>query len=284
MSYQVIPHISALRERLRHETGIAFVPTMGNLHDGHLALVELARQHGKCVVVSIFVNPLQFGPKEDLANYPRTLAQDCAKLEQAGVDVVFTPDENELFPAAQQFMVDPPPLANELCGAHRRGHFKGVVTIVLKLFNIMEPDVAVFGKKDYQQWHLIRQMVDQLNLPIKVIGGETMRAADGLALSSRNGYLSATERAEAVRLYRHLGNIQSAIQTGDRRFSVLELRARTDLQVHGWRVDYISVRAQETLAPAQPSDTLLVVLAAAWIGRTRLIDNLEICVAPNPAL
>jgi len=275
---QVISTIPSLRERLSRETGIAFVPTMGNLHDGHLALVDVARQHGRCVVVSIFVNPLQFGPTEDFASYPRTLAADCAKLSATGVDVVFAPAPEELYPVPQQVTVEPPAIAAELCGAYRPGHFRGVATVVQKLFNIVQPQIAVFGKKDYQQLHVVRAMAQQLNVPVEIVGAETTRADDGLALSSRNGYLTPDERAEAPRLYRNLQNIVQALRSGARDFPALEAAAATDLAAHGWRVDYVSVRAQATLAPARPDDRLLAVLAAAHLGQTRLIDNVEVAL------
>jgi pantoate--beta-alanine ligase len=275
---QVISTIRSLRERLSREASIAFVPTMGNLHEGHLALVELARQHGTCVVVSIFVNPLQFGPTEDFASYPRTFDADCAKLEAAGVDVVFAPAPQELYPVVQRVTVEPPPIAAELCGAYRPGHFRGVATVVLKLFNIVQPQVAVFGNKDYQQLHVVRAMVQQLNVPVEIVGAETTRAADGLALSSRNAYLTPDERAEAPRLYRSLQHIAQALRCGTRDFPALEAAAAADLAAHGWRVDYVSVRAQSTLAPAHPQDRLLAVLAAAHLGQTRLIDNVEIAL------
>lgn len=273
---EIISKIPVLLERLQQESDIAFVPTMGNLHEGHLALMSLAKQRSKCVVASIFVNPLQFGPQEDLAKYPRTLAEDCHKLMAAGVDVVFTPTEQELFPVPQQVSVEPPPIASELCGAFRPGHFRGVATIVLKLFNIVHPTVSVFGKKDYQQLHVIRTMVSQLNVPVEIVAGETMRAADGLALSSRNGFLSELERTEAVRLFQDLEAIHQALLLGNRDFIHLETNAKAELEAHGWRVDYFSIRNQQTLNPAQVYDVDLVVLAAAWLGGTRLIDNLEV--------
>ncbi len=276
---EIISSIAVLRETLRERQPVAFVPTMGNLHAGHLALAEQARRHGRCVVVSIFVNPLQFGPNEDLAKYPRTLEEDCRQLQAAGADIVFTPSVQELFPAPQQFQVEPPPIASELCGAFRPGHFRGVATIVLKLFNIVQPACAVFGKKDYQQLHIIRGMVKEFDLPLEIIAGETMRAGDGLALSSRNGYLSAEERAEAPRLYRNLARIKEALASGQRDFTVLENTAANDLASHGWQVDYISLRNAATLLPAQPGDTALVALGAARLGTTRLIDNLEITFA-----
>ena len=275
---QVISTISSLRERLSREASIAFVPTMGNLHEGHLALVNLAKRHGRCVVVSIFVNPLQFGPQEDFGSYPRTLDADCAKLEAAGADVVFAPGPQELYPVAQQVTVEPPPIAAELCGAHRPGHFRGVATVVQKLFNIVQPQVAVFGKKDYQQLHVVRAMAQQLNVPVEIVGAETTRADDGLALSSRNGYLAPEERAEAPRLFGSLQHIAQALRSGGRDFSALEAAAAADLAAHGWRVDYVSVRVQATLAPARPEDRMLVVLAAAHLGQTRLIDNVEVAL------
>src|SRR3990167_6932679 len=203
---QVISTIAELRARLAHEASIAFVPTMGNLHEGHLNLVRLARDHGSCVVASIFVNPLQFGPTEDFDKYPRTLEADCAQL-QGLADVVFAPSVNEMYPYQQTVFVDPPPVADELCGASRPGHFRGMATVVLKLLNIVQPQAALFGKKDYQQLHIIRQMVAQLALPVRIVGGVTVRAADGLALSSRNQYLSEIERGEAVFLYQTLQGI-----------------------------------------------------------------------------
>jgi len=273
---QVISSLSSLRERLTRESGIALVPTMGNLHEGHLALVKLARQHGRCVAVSIFVNPLQFGPSEDFASYPRTFDADCAKLDEAGTDVVFAPTADEMYPVPQQVAVEPPPIAGELCGAHRPGHFRGVATVVLKLLNMVQPQVAVFGKKDYQQLHIVRAMARQLNVPVEIVAGETMRAADGLALSSRNGYLTSQERAEAARLQRNLQRLAQEIRSGSRDFKTMEAEAAADLAAHGWRVDYVAVRAQETLAAATSEDTQLVVLAAAYLGKTRLIDNVEI--------
>ncbi|MHB1292756.1 MAG: pantoate--beta-alanine ligase [Sulfuricella sp.] len=280
---QIISTTQKLRGRLKSEPSIAFVPTMGNLHQGHLALVRQAREQGRCVVVSIFVNPLQFGPNEDFAQYPRTFEQDCEKL--AGLaDVVFAPTVEDIYPEPQQVFIEPPPVANELCGAFRPGHFRGVATVVLKLFNIVQPQAAVFGKKDYQQLHVIRAMVRQLNLPVEIVAGETLRAGDNLALSSRNGYLSAEERTEAARLYRNLVQIRESMLAGNRDFSVLERGAIADLEAHGWRVDYVSVRNAATLLPAAPCVAGLVVLAAAWLGKTRLIDNLEICLNADKGL
>jgi len=279
----IVSAVQALRERLENEPSVAFVPTMGNLHQGHLALVQQAREHGRCVVVSIFVNPLQFGPNEDFAKYPRTFEQDCEKLEGLA-DVVFAPTMEDLYPEPQQVYIEPPPVAGELCGAFRPGHFRGVATVVLKLFNIVQPQAAVFGKKDYQQLHVIRAMVRQLNLPVEIVAAETDRAEDGLALSSRNGYLSAEERTEAVRLYRNLEQIKESIAVGRVDFSGLECAAIADLEAHGWWVDYVSVRAAASLAPAKAGEMNLVVLAAAWLGKTRLIDNLEICLNADKGL
>ncbi len=280
---QIISTTQELRDRLKSEPSVAFVPTMGNLHAGHLALVRQAREHGRSVVVSIFVNPLQFGPNEDFAKYPRTFEQDCAKLEGLA-DIVFAPTVEDLYPEPQQVYVEPPPLADELCGTFRPGHFRGVATVVLKLFNIVQPQAAVFGKKDYQQLQVIRAMVRQLNLPVEIVAGETLRAGDNLALSSRNGYLSAEERTEAVRLYRNLALIQGSIVAGNRDFSALECAAIADLESHGWRVDYVSVRDTASLAPAKVGEMNLVALAAAWLGKTRLIDNLEICLNADKGL
>lgn len=268
--------VAELRERLAGQGPVAFVPTMGNLHEGHLALVKKAQELGRCVVVSIFVNRLQFGPNEDFDRYPRTLAGDCEKLAAVGCDVVFAPDETELYPEPQGFVVTPPAIAGELCGAFRPGHFGGVATVVLKLFNLVQPQVAVFGKKDYQQLHIVRSMARQFNLPIEVVGLDTARAADGLALSSRNGYLSPAERDQAVRLPQQLMRIRDAIRAGQRDFAALEAAAQEQLGQAGWRVDYISVRSAASLLPPTPAETALVVLGAAWLGKTRLIDNLEI--------
>ena len=274
---KIISSIADLRAHLRGETSIAFVPTMGNLHAGHLDLVRIAREHGKCVAASIFVNPLQFGANEDFGKYPRTLQEDCAKLEECGVDVVFTPTESELYPQPQQVTVAPP-LENELCGLFRPGHFRGVATVVLKLLNMVQPQVAVFGKKDYQQLYVIRQVVAQLNLPVTIVGGETIRAADGLALSSRNQYLSTTERTEAAFLYQTLMDMRQSVQNGARDFAALERQAVQSLVERGWKMDYVAVREQNTLLLPKSGERELVILAAARLGQTRLIDNLEVCI------
>src|SRR3990167_7720087 len=269
---QVIHTIAELRARLSDERAIAFVPTMGNLHEGHLNLVRLAREHGECVVASIFVNPLQFGPNEDFDKYPRTLDADCAQL-QGLADVVFAPSASEMYPVRQTVFVEPPPVANELCGASRPGHFRGMATVVLKLLNIVQPQIALFGKKDYQQLHIIRQMVAQLDLPVRIIGGVTVRAADGLALSSRNQYLSASERGEAVFLYRTLQGMRQAILQGGRDFEQLQQRAVESFVARGWLVDYLAVRNRSDLQPASQSERKLVILAAARLGNTRLLDR-----------
>ena len=279
---QVISTIAELRARLNNERAAAFVPTMGNLHEGHLNLVRLARDHGSCVVASIFVNPLQFGPTEDFDRYPRTLEADCAKL-QGLADMVFAPAVNEMYPTQQTVFVEPPPIADELCGASRPGHFRGMATVVLKLLNIVQPQAVLFGKKDYQQLHIIRQLVAQLNLPVRIVGGETVRAADGLALSSRNQYLSADQRSEAVFLYRTLQEMRQAILQGERDFEHLQKRAVEALAARGWLLDYVAVRNQSDLQPAspaqgEPAQRELVILAAARLGNTRLLDNVEVCL------
>jgi len=248
---------------------------MGNLHTGHVSLVELARLHGRPVVASIFVNPLQFGVGEDFERYPRTLDADCAKLEAAGCDLVFAPDVAELYPVPQSFSVQPSAsLTQDLDGAFRPGHFSGVATVVLKLFNLVQPRVAVFGKKDYQQLLVIRELVRQFNLPVEIVAGDTLREPDGLAMSSRNGYLDASERMQAVRLHAELAAIQAAVQSGERDFSGCTATARRHLKMAGWRVDYIELRDAVNLQTPAPESRHLVVLGAAWLGKTRLIDNL----------
>ena len=238
--------------------------------------MELARKHGKCVVVSIFVNRLQFEPGGDFDRYPRELDNDCKMLERAGCDVVFAPDEREMYPVPQEIVVTPPKAALQLCGDFRPGHFQGVVTVVTKLFNIVAPHAAIFGKKDYQQLQVIRALVKQLNFGIEIVGAETVREKDGLAMSSRNGYLTAQEWSEAVRLSQNLQRIKSRIEAGDRDFDALTRAAVADLTAHGWRVDYVEVRNRSQLAPPGMGDRELVILAAAWLGKTRLIDNIEV--------
>lgn len=274
---QVIATVAELRARLKGERAIAFVPTMGNLHEGHLDLMRQARGQGDCVVASIFVNPLQFGPNEDFDQYPRTLGADCAKM-QGLVDVVFAPAVSEMYAQAQTVFVESPPIADALCGAARPGHFRGMATVVLKLLNIVQPQFALFGKKDYQQLFIIRQLVAQLNLPLRIIGGETVRAADGLALSSRNQYLTEKERAEAVFLSQMLLEMRQRMLQGERQFDQMERQAVYALTAHGWQVDYVSVRNQADLQPATNESSELVILAAARLGKTRLLDNVEVCV------
>ncbi len=274
---QKILTVAELRARLANEQAIAFVPTMGNLHEGHLELVRLARQRGTCVVVSIFVNPLQFGPNEDFDKYPRTLEADCAKL-QGLADVVFAPSVGEMYPEQQTTYVEPPPIANELCGAFRPGHFRGMATVVLKLFNLVQPHVAIFGKKDYQQLAIIRQMVTQFNLPMTIVGAETSRAADGLALSSRNQYLTAGERTEAAFLSQILRWIGGALEKGRNDYAALESDATSALAKHGWQVEYVAVRKQADLGIPGKGERNMVILAAARLGKTRLIDNFEVCL------
>lgn len=286
---QIIQTASELRNALKRQDNIAFVPTMGNLHAGHIHLVKLAKQHASCVVASIFVNPLQFSPTEDLANYPRTLTADCEKLAAAGCDIVFTPSVAEIYPTfdgkniRQTMTIDPPPIANVLCGATRLSHFAGVATVVMKLFNMVQPDVAVFGKKDFQQLFIIKEMVRQFNLPIEIIAGETVREANGLALSSRNGYLTDTQRASASQLNSALQSIVNQIKNGNKDFVQLEQQASAQLSKQDWDVDYISIRSSTTLQPASALDKNLIVLGAAKItnktsGKTRLIDNIELCI------
>src|SRR5450830_1474550 len=294
---QIIKTATELRSVLKSQASIAFVPTMGNLHAGHIHLVTLAKQHAECVVVSIFVNPLQFGANEDLASYPRTLEADCEKLKAAGASIVFTPAVAEIYPQCtdtesdginlnQTMSIAPPPIANELCGASRLGHFSGVVTVVLKLFNMVffngsHQHVAIFGQKDFQQLFIIKELVKQFNLPITIIAGETVREASGLAMSSRNGYLTTEQRQQASQLNSALQGIVSTIKNGNRdfdrleQFDKLEQQVTSTLKTQGWLVDYISIRSALTLSPATGSDRHLVVLGAAKLGNTRLIDNVE---------
>jgi pantoate--beta-alanine ligase len=271
----IIHSATALRQRLEREPDNVFVPTMGNLHEGHIELIRIAKGRAQCSVVSIFVNRLQFGPREDFDRYPRTLEVDAAKLKEVGVDVVFAPDEREIYPEPQTFVVEPSDLQHILEGAHRPGHFRGVATVVLKLFNLVRPRSAIFGKKDYQQYLVLRDMVKQFALPIEIIPAETVRAPDGLALSSRNMYLSPEEREEAPRLYRVLRDAQRQLRDGAHDYQRVELEAMAELAHHGWRPDYVAVRRQADLQPPVDGARDLVVLAAARLGRTRLIDNIE---------
>lgn len=285
---QIVKTAQELSKALAEQNAIAFVPTMGNLHAGHIQLVELAKTKNACVVVSIFVNPLQFGANEDLSKYPRTLNADLEKLKVAGADIVFTPTEQEMYPdfdassntTHQSITTNLPSIADELCGAARPGHFSGMATVVLKLFNLVffngaKTKIAIFGKKDFQQLFIIRDMVKQFNLPIEIIAGDTKREADGLAMSSRNGYLSPAQRLEAPRLYRALGLLVDAVKQGNTDFATLEAQTAQFLTQLGWIVDYISIRSAESLLPATSTDFKLVVLGAARQGTTRLIDNIE---------
>jgi pantoate--beta-alanine ligase len=276
----VIRTAADLARRLDKAGRVAFVPTMGNLHEGHLQLCRIARDHGDTVVTSIFVNRLQFGPNEDFDRYPRTMDADRAGLEREGVDVLFAPLDQEMYPTPQVYRVQPPPLAGELEGAFRPGFFDGVCTVVLKLFNLVQPDVAVFGKKDRQQLKIVRGMVQQFNLPIEIVPAETVRADDGLALSSRNGYLTAEERREAPNLYRVLRGIADAINEGRSDYANLESAGRAELAARGWKVDYIAVRHGLALRIPHPEGfdhpNLLIALGAATLGNTRLIDNVDV--------
>lgn len=276
---QVIHTIPELRNALALHRQRGFVPTMGNLHDGHLALVKQARElvgPAGAVVASIFVNRLQFAPHEDFDTYPRTLERDCELLEGAGCDIVFAPSEKELYPEPQGYKVVPPPeLADILEGHFRPGFFTGVCTVVHKLFNLVQPTLAVFGKKDYQQLMVLRRMTAQMGLPIAIHGGETRRSEQGLALSSRNGYLSDAEKAEALRLSRTLQALITRWQAGERDVAALEADAMQSLRDAGWAPDYVTLRRQHDLGAAVEGQPL-VALAAARLGTTRLIDNLEV--------
>lgn len=275
----VVNNPAALREQIgqwhREGRAIAFVPTMGNLHQGHLTLVEEARRHGDKVVVSIFVNPLQFDKAEDLANYPRTLEQDCAALEAAGVDLVFTPTPEIMYPQglASQTFVEVPGISSLLEGALRPGHFRGVSTVVTKLFNLVQPNVACFGEKDYQQLALIRKMVADMAMPIEIVGVPTVRAEDGLALSSRNGYLTAAERAIAPELARTMNWIAGQIEAGNSHLPSLVAQASQRLDNAGFRTDAIDIVDADTLESASAESQHLVILMAAYLGKARLIDN-----------
>ena len=277
---QIFSNVAELRSALgkvRHQgRTIGFVPTMGNLHAGHISLMRQAREHADCVVASIFVNRLQFGPNEDFDKYPRTFEADCAQLQEAGVEFLFAPTEADLYPEPQTYVVEPPEIQFLLEGECRPGHFRGVATVVMKLFQIVQPDVALFGKKDYQQLMVLRNMAKQFMLPIKIIGGETVRAEDGLALSSRNGYLTSEERAEAPRLQQTLQSIRQAVLSGNQDYASLCQKAVENLDAHGWKTDYISICRQQDLAPATASDSDLVIVAASRLGTPRLLDNLEV--------
>ncbi len=285
---KIVHTISDLRAQLRGQLRTAFVPTMGNLHDGHLSLMRLAANHGDPVVASIFVNRLQFAPHEDFDKYPRTLEEDIAKLEKEGVYVLFAPDEREMYPVPQDYRISPPQdLGDILEGEFRPGFFAGVTTVVMKLFQCVQPQVSVFGKKDYQQLMIVRRMCEQFSIPTEIIPGETIRESDGLAMSSRNRYLSPDERQEAVWLSKTLQQVATRVRDGQKAMALspaditdLETAAAQILNQRGWKTDYIAVRRRKDLKPVMPEDLAqpdqLVVLAAAKLGATRLIDNLEI--------
>jgi pantoate--beta-alanine ligase len=274
---KIFHEVAPLRAALKQNGRVVLVPTMGNLHEGHIRLMQDARAHGDAVVATIFVNRLQFRPGEDFEKYPRTLAADIARLEAAGVEYLFAPAEDVLYPVPQRYHIEVPAAVESILeGAIRPGHFRGVATVVMKLFQIVQPDAALFGKKDYQQMLVLTDLVREFNLPIEVIPGETVRAADGLALSSRNGYLTSTERTEAPRLHRLLSALVQQVRAGSRDFAALEKAAMTELTANGWLPDYVAVRRRADLQPALAAADALVVVAAAKLGSTRLIDNLEI--------
>lgn len=276
---KTVRELRAVVARARSEgKRIALVPTMGNLHSGHIALVTKAVQRADFVIASIFVNPLQFGPNEDLASYPRTLAADQEQLLQAGCHLLFTPTVDEMYPhgMADQTIVRVPVVSEGLCGGSRPGHFDGVSTVVSKLFNMVQPDIAIFGQKDFQQLAVVNALVRDLNMPIQIIGEPTVRAADGLALSSRNGYLTEDQRAAAPALYRVIKQIGTALQNGEQDHQQLIGDGVKALEAAGFRPDYLEIRNAVSLRPATPDDHDLVVLGAAFMGKTRLIDNLHL--------
>ena len=271
---EVRAHVAHWREA--HER-VVFVPTMGNLHAGHISLLAAARKHGKRFVASIFVNPMQFGPNEDFAHYPRTPAMDAKMLNEAGCDLMFSPEVGEIYPngAANATRIEVPGISNILCGEFRPGHFEGVATIVAKLFHIVDPDVAIFGEKDFQQLTVIRRMVADLCLRVEVVGAPTVRESDGLAMSSRNQYLDEQQRRLAPSIYRQLQQAVEALKSGVRDFARIEATGRAALDGAGFRTDSFSVRDARTLAPASPDTRHFVVLTAARLGKARLIDNLQ---------
>ena len=280
---QTVHSVAQVREYVRgwHNKGLSvgFVPTMGNLHDGHISLIREARARCDVVVVSIFVNPTQFGPNEDFDRYPRTLDADAAALVEAGTDLLFAPSVEEMYPLGQnQTWVDVDQLGDHLCGASREGHFRGVTTVVSKLLNIVQPDVAVFGEKDFQQLAILRRMCEELLFPVKIVGAATSRETDGLARSSRNGFLSDSERTLAPQLYAHLQQLKADIDAGERDYRALESRISQSLNTAGFSVDYLTIVNTKTLAPAGPQDTDLVAAVAAKLGSTRLIDNISLAV------
>jgi pantoate--beta-alanine ligase len=272
---RVIHTIGELRAALMRRRDVNLVPTMGNLHEGHLALVRMARRGGDLSVASIFVNPLQFAPHEDFAQYPRTLERDCELLAGSGCDIVFAPSAAEMYPQAQEYTVAPPPgLADVLEGGARPGFFGGVCTVVMKLFGIVQPQMAVFGKKDYQQLLIVRQMVRQFDLPIEIVAGETVRDSSGLALSSRNGYLNGAQQRQAAELYAALRELAGEVRAGRTDWPQLENAAADSLRARGWQPDYVAIRRRADLGPPLAGEPL-VALGAAVLGPTRLIDNVE---------
>lgn len=281
-----VDNITALREQVRQARlngrRIAFVPTMGNLHAGHMSLIATARQHADFVVASIFVNPLQFGPNEDLDSYPRTLAADQEKLAATGCALLFTPTDALMYPNGMDnhCLVHVPEVSEGLCGGSRPGHFDGVATVVTKLFNMVQPDLAVFGEKDYQQLTVIRKMVSELNIPVQIIGAPIVRDSDGLALSSRNGYLDAAQRKTAPALHGCLQQSVARIRSGRRDYAALLQQAAQELTEAGMQPDYLELREADSLQPANADSRRLVMLAAAFLGNTRLIDNIEFDVQP----
>lgn len=279
---KTVTTIKALREAVAAARAagkrIGFVPTMGNLHQGHLNLLIAARENAEFIVSSIFVNPLQFNAKDDLERYPRTLTEDQASLTEYGCDLLFAPTEQEVYPNGRdaQTFVEVPAVSDLYCGASRPGHFRGVTTIVNKLFNLVQPDLAVFGKKDFQQLHIIQRMVNDLSMPVELLGVDTAREASGLALSSRNGYLTDEEKQRAPALYRQLSAIRDALRSGNTEFTTLIEQAQVALEAEGFRRDYIHIVTRSDLSTAQPGDKQLAILAAAHLGHARLIDNLEV--------
>ena len=279
---QTVAFIPDLRRTIRawrdQGSSVAFVPTMGNLHAGHIRLVEEAKRQAERVVVSVFVNPAQFAPSEDFAAYPRTPEQDAGKLLAAGVDLLFLPCTSELYPSdpAAMTFVEVPGLSDDLCGRFRPGHFRGVATVVLKLLNQVQPDVALFGEKDYQQLIMIRRLVADLDLPVRLHGVPTVREPNGLAMSSRNGYLTPEEKNQAVLLYANLVEAAETLRRGERDFARIERERGAQLAAQGFRPDYFAIRRQDDLAVPKQNDARLVILAAAWLGTARLIDNVQV--------
>ena len=278
ITLNAVDELRAQVDAWRRGGNVAFVPTMGNLHAGHLSLVQKAHEVADRVVVSIFVNPLQFGEGEDFDKYPRTLESDSQMLIAEGTDLLFAPPVEVMYPKPpeEQTRVEVPGLSGLLCGVRRPGHFVGVATVVCKLFNMVQPDIALFGNKDFQQLMVIRRMVDDLAMPVRIIGVETMREPDGLAMSSRNGYLSAGERATAPLLYRVISGLAQALRDGSGDFAGLQAQAARELDANGFKTDYIAIRRSEDLLEPEAGESSLVVLAAAYLGKARLIDNIEV--------